>query len=49
VLAERLAAELERRLKLQIDVVHRDVERVVREGRISEPDLIAVGPKGTGT
>jgi len=49
VLAERLAKELERKLKVHIDVVHRDVERVTREGRSTEPDLMAVGPKGTGT
>jgi RNase adapter protein RapZ len=49
VLAERMARELGKRLNLYIDVMHRDVERVTREGRSTETDLIAVGPKGTGT
>jgi hypothetical protein len=48
VLAERIARDLERALKVHIDVVHRDVERVVREGASSEADLMAAGPKGTG-
>jgi RNase adapter protein RapZ len=48
VLAERIARDLERALKVHIDVVHRDVERVAREGGSSEADLMAAGPKGTG-
>jgi RNase adapter protein RapZ len=46
VIADLLAAELEQRLDLKIDVVHRDVERVTLEGRGTDPDLIAIGPRG---
>jgi UPF0042 nucleotide-binding protein len=46
VLAERIKKDLERTEKLNIDVVHRDVERVTRDGAGTEPDLMAAGPKG---
>jgi UPF0042 nucleotide-binding protein len=48
VIAEQLARDLTRTLNVHIDVVHRDVERVTREGPSAEPDLMAAGPKGTG-
>jgi RNase adapter protein RapZ len=48
VLAERIKRDLEHTLKVHIDVVHRDIERVGREGAGSVPDLMAAGPKGTG-
>jgi UPF0042 nucleotide-binding protein len=48
VLAERIKSDLEQTLKVHIDVVHRDIERVGREGAGSVPDLMAAGPKGTG-
>jgi UPF0042 nucleotide-binding protein len=48
VVAEYLSARIGDKLGLQVDVVHRDVERVTLEGRQSEPDFIGGGPRGGG-
>jgi len=46
VIADLLAEELENRVDVKIDVVHRDVERVTLEGRGADSDLIEGVAKG---
>jgi UPF0042 nucleotide-binding protein len=46
VIADVLARELEERVGLPIDVVHRDVDRVTLREPKSDPDFIGGGPKG---
>ncbi len=48
VVAEHLADQLGEKLGLEVDVVHRDIERVTLEGRQTEPDFIGGGPRGGG-
>jgi UPF0042 nucleotide-binding protein len=48
VIAERLAEDLEGRLGLAIDVVHRDVERLNSEDSISHPGFVGGRPRAGG-
>lgn len=48
VIADALAHELEQRVGLAIDVVHRDVDRVTLREPKNDPDFIGGGPKGGG-
>lgn len=45
-LTERMAALLAESSGLDIDVMHRDVERAHPEGRKTDPDLLGGGPRG---
>ena len=45
-LADHLAAKLVEETGYNIDVVHRDVDRVNTDGRKTDPDLMGGGPRG---
>ncbi len=46
--AERLTESLEKSTGLDIELIHRDIERVHAEGRKTDPDFIGGGAKGGG-
>lgn len=49
VIAELLAERLAGELGLEVEVVHRDVDRATLEDRHSEPELIGAGPRDGGS